>query len=380
MSLEQQPRIAAGPYALSEASSFTLDLIRTIAAQLVLVGHSISILGLLPWLQPPHFAYIQNIAVVVFFLLSGLLISYSVFSRPQWPTFTSYLIDRFARIYSGLIPALIFIAIADGAIIYGLKGDYQYWSGYSVLDFVGNALMLQDYPGLGSALGITSFGSARVLWTLAVEWWLYMLFGWLVLSRARGLGFWIVLALLLPVPLYNVIAGRGDGLTSMWMIGLGCCLALRSNALRLPSVRTGWLLFLGLGLIACARIVATKDAYDLLFAVLSAFALTTLILVLDSSALRIPAALERLVRFTADYSFTLYLVHLSVIALLLNFTGGLSPWAVFGVLFVASNIAAALLALKTEMQHRKLRRLLKRKLDPAPAPAGQAPELKERTP
>jgi peptidoglycan/LPS O-acetylase OafA/YrhL len=206
-----------------------------------------------------------------------------------------------------------------------------------------------------------------------------MVFGWIVLSRARGFGFWIVLALLLPVPLYNVIAGRGDGLTAMWMIGLGCCLALRSNVLRIPGARSGWLLCLTLGLIASARIIVTKDAYDLLFAALSAFALTTLILVLDSTAPRIPPALERLVRFTADYSFTLYLVHLSVIALLLNFTAALSPWARFGVLFVAANIAAALLALKTEMQHRKLRLLLKRKLEPASPVAGhKATELKER--
>ena len=365
MSLEQQPRVETGPYALSHASSFALDLTRTVAAQLVLVGHSISILGLLPWLQPPHFAYIQNIAVVVFFLLSGLLISYSVLSRASRPTFNDYLVDRVARIYSGLIPALIFIAIVDGAILYDVKGDYDYWSGYSPLDFVGNALMLQDYPVLGSVLGITSFGSARVLWTLAIEWWLYLLFGWIALKRSRGLGFWIGLVLLLPVPLYNVIGGRGDGLTAMWVLGLGCCLALRADVLRLRSPRAGWLLFLAFSLLACARIAVTKDAYDLLFAVLSASALTTLVLLLDSTAPRIPATLERVVRFTADYSFTLYLVHLSVIALLLNFADGLSSWAAFGVLFVAVNVASALLALKTEMQHRKLRRFLKAKFQGA---------------
>lgn len=367
MSLEQPPRVESGSYALSHASSFALDLIRTVAAQLVLVGHAISILGLLPGLQPPHFAYIQNIAVVVFFLLSGLLISYSVFSRLQRPTFTSYLIDRFARIYSGLIPAIIFIALIDAVTIYVVRGAYDFWNGYSPLDFVGNVLMLQDYPGIGPALGITSFGSARVLWTLAVEWWLYLLFGWVVLNRTRGIRFWIGFALLLPVPLYNVIGGRGDGLTAMWIIGLCCCLILRAGHLRTINLRMGWFAFLALAFIAGARVFITKDAYDLLFALLSASALTTLVLLLDQAPLRIPVALERAVRFTADFSFTLYLVHLSVISLLLNFTIGLSGWATFALLFVAANVASALLALGTEMKHRNLRRFLKRKLQPSHA-------------
>ena len=38
MSFEQKPSITEGPYAISGASSFALDLIRTIAAQLVLVS------------------------------------------------------------------------------------------------------------------------------------------------------------------------------------------------------------------------------------------------------------------------------------------------------------------------------------------------------
>lgn len=360
MSLEQQPDSLAGPYALSPASSFALDLIRTLAAQTVVVGHSILILGLLPFLRPPHFAYIQNVAVVVFFLLSGLLISYSVLTRPERSSFTVYFIDRFARIYSGLVPALLFIAVVDGLLIY-LGADYVQWEGYSWLDLVGNVVMLQDYPILGPQLGITSFGTARVLWTLAIEWWLYLLFGWLVLSRMRGVRFWIGVVVLLPVPLYNVIGGRGDGLTAMWVIGLMCCLALRTNLLRVTNATGGWLLVLVLASLAGARLWLTKDAYDLLFAVMTASAMVTLIAILDTTQPQVPRWLQRSVGFAADYSFTLYLVHLSIIAFVLFATEGLSSWPTFLLIMVVANVVAALLALKTEMQHRRLRRFIKLK-------------------
>lgn len=366
MSFEQKPTVATGPYALSEASSFALDLIRTIAAQLVLVGHAISLLGLMPWLQPPQFAYIQNLAVVVFFLLSGLLISYSVLSRAQKPTFQSYLIDRFSRIYSGLVPALIFIAAVDWLIIRA-GWEYPYPEGFSLMDFIGNLLMLQDYPGIGTVLGISSFGTGRVLWTLAVEWWLYLLFGWVLLSRRSGPVFWLGLAVLLPVPLYNVVGGRGDGLTAMWILGLGCCLVLRSSLIH--RIGGDWRLCLGFALLAAARVYYTKDAYDLLFSAFAAASLTTLIVTLDVRRPQLPRMLTSIVRFAADYSFTLYLVHLTVIAAVLPLTLHLGNWVTLAVLFAAANIVAALLALGTEMRHRQLRHFLKRRFAPQGAVA-----------
>ena len=359
MSFEQKPSITEGPYAISGASSFALDLIRTIAAQLVLVGHVISVLGLLPHLQPPHFAYMQNVAVVVFFLLSGLLISYSVFSRREKPTFTSYLIDRFARIYSGLLPALLFIAIVDWVIISRGWG-YAYADGYSVIDFVGNTLMLQDFPLLGSVWGITSFGSGRVLWTLAVEWWLYLIFGWLVLAPRTGPGFWIGLLILLPVPLYNAIGGRGDGLTAMWVAGLACCLILRGELITFNAAWRGWLLCCAFAILAVTRLYLTKDAYDLLFAVLAGASLVTLIALLDFTQPKVPRPIGRVVKFAADYSFTLYLIHLSVMEVSLALMSNVSPWVAFGLTFLSANVAAALLALGTEMQHHQLRKYLKR--------------------
>ena len=53
----------------------------------------------------------QNLGVVVFFLLSGLLIPYTVVRNKNRGGYSwgHFFIDRFARIYSGYLPGLIVI-------------------------------------------------------------------------------------------------------------------------------------------------------------------------------------------------------------------------------------------------------------------------------
>lgn len=356
MSIEQPPRVNRGPYAFSPASSFALDVIRVAAAQTVLIGHSLDMLGLLPGARPPNFVYIQNVAVAVFFILSGLLISYSLLSRPQKPTFETYFLDRFSRLYVGLLPALFVIAAIDGALL--LSGyEYAFWNGYSITDFVGNVLMMQDFPVLGEVLGITSFGSGRVLWTLAVEWWIYMLFGWTLLMRGSS-RFWIGFVLLLPVPLYN-LGGRGDGLTVMWGLGVLCCLALRSNRAHIRRRSVGWSLVSFFTVLAAIRICITKDAYDLLFAALAAGALFALLLTLDAGKPDVPERLRRSVKVCADYSFTLYLLHLSVARAVMAASDDMNSWGKFCLIVVISNCVSALVAMPTEMRHSQFRDFLK---------------------
>src|ERR1700754_2629741 len=89
------------------AASPLLDLIRLVAAQAVCFGHAISYFNVAPWLQPPYAPYMQNVAVEVFFVLSGFLIAYTL---ERTPTFAEYAVDRFARIYSAYLPCLFVVA------------------------------------------------------------------------------------------------------------------------------------------------------------------------------------------------------------------------------------------------------------------------------
>ena len=54
-------------FTLTEASSLSLNILRLIAAQLVLVGHEINALKLTSWLKFSNGIYIQFVAIVIFF-------------------------------------------------------------------------------------------------------------------------------------------------------------------------------------------------------------------------------------------------------------------------------------------------------------------------
>lgn len=95
-------------------ASFALDLLRVFAAELVCIFHAIAFFKV-DWLRNPHLPPMQNFGVCVFFVLSGFLIAYTLMKKSEDPDygFPDYLIDRVARIYSGWVPALIFVAVVD---------------------------------------------------------------------------------------------------------------------------------------------------------------------------------------------------------------------------------------------------------------------------
>lgn len=176
-------------YFLTENSSISLNIIRTIASQMVIIGHGISFMGILLFLQYPNFPWFQNIAVIIFFLLSGFLISFTSYKKKSTDyKFTNFFIDRFSRIFIFYIPALFFIILFNYITIQILH-DITYENNYNLNTFINNIFMLQDtYPitinifGL-RIFGLTSFGDARPLWTINVVWWIYMVFGWCLLGR-----------------------------------------------------------------------------------------------------------------------------------------------------------------------------------------------------
>ena len=165
-------------------------------------------------------------AVVVFFVLSGYLIGGSVFrslDQGRW-SWKSYLTHRFVRLWLVLIPALVLCAFWDTARIAlgGARGAgllaAAHAEGVTLKLFLSNVFFLQS-------VRTTTFGSDRVLWSLAAEFWYYMLFplGLLALRRsvavrarvAYAAGFLVIAAFvgrpligLFPVWLYGVLLAR----------------------------------------------------------------------------------------------------------------------------------------------------------------------------
>jgi peptidoglycan/LPS O-acetylase OafA/YrhL len=208
--------------------SVFLDVSRGIAAQLVLVEHLLTSLGYKE-------VFVGSFGVVVFFLLSGFLIAMSVDRDIESNRFTlwKYIVGRFSRIFTLYIPVLMFVILLDlVSIFYGGsmldKVDHNLTFG----NLVGSIFMLQQNPisEIGSQifgldwLAIKPFGSARPIWTVAIEWWIYVFFGFLVAyflgeRRTNPLALFVFLFSAL-VAGFNLVTGIGHNLTMIWFLGV----------------------------------------------------------------------------------------------------------------------------------------------------------------
>ena len=82
---------------LSDPASISLDLMRLILAQIVVLGHAASFNGLFPELFPPNFPWIQSIAVVGFVVSNVIAIIIAVPTEMKYHKLSKFLKLRFIR-------------------------------------------------------------------------------------------------------------------------------------------------------------------------------------------------------------------------------------------------------------------------------------------
>jgi peptidoglycan/LPS O-acetylase OafA/YrhL len=170
-----------------------LDLSRGLAALFVTLGHLRGFVFVdLYTAHHPGFVWsafyfvtsFGKQAVMIFFVLSGFLVGGAVISRAeagQWSWY-DYLITRMTRLWIVLLPALLLTILWDnlGIAITGssfYQGGMQWYlsgpmpdpSKYNVATFFGNLAFLQN-------IAVPPFGTNGPLWSLANEFWYYLLF------------------------------------------------------------------------------------------------------------------------------------------------------------------------------------------------------------
>ncbi len=372
------------PNPIGRRESSYLDWVRILSAQAVVIGHYGSWVGgddtLLGGRVP-----IQDLGVVVFFILSGYLIASTLNNKlaadPGYG-FSDFFIDRFSRIYVTFVPALLLVLGLDAYS--AAHGNYLHAAAFNAYQFVGNLLMLQDFPlfsilrriasGAGPWL-VTSFGSARPFWTLAVEWWLYMFFGWFVLVHLRGSArSWrdgLVLAGLAFVPVMHATVSRGAGLTLFWALGALAAVALANvsqtliGRRRLVAIAAGALVF------AVARFAVARQFYDLQGVVFVAIAFVAGLYLARSGGGSAPrretGGSGDAVSVLAGAAFALYAVHYSVMEFALAVFPAVPRLNLAVVAFFASQALAVAIYLVFDRRHRTVARALKARWTPLAA-------------
>ena len=362
----------------SDRSAY-LDVARGVSAQLVVVGHALNLAfagtmteptasGL--WGPRSGVFYVAELGVVVFFVLSGFLVTLTTRRKLTRPTYglREYVVERAVRIFVPFVPALALIVAADSVLL--RSGSEFVHVDLRPGTVVSNLAMLQGNMVTARLASATDadllrfkVGSADPFWSVALEWWLYLAFGLVALAvlrkRALGVLSWLVLIFATLTFLERA------GLVVAWMVGMGYAW---SDARLVTLGRATHLGIAVAGLAVAATLLsAGTSPYHWLVAGALAVALLSGYHVARHAARSAPAAVLRSAAFVADYSYSLYLVHFSLMIYLLargpRDSGAVAPsWS----LVLLANVAGAGFWWLFERHHVAVRRFVMARVDRRP--------------
>ena len=219
--------------------------------------------------------------------------------------------------------------------------------------------MFQSFPFINS-FGIESFGSARPFWTVAIEFWFYIFFGILFYSKHIKFNLLIILLMIISfVYVFININGRGIGLSIYWFFGF--LVALINSRFDLKLKKNQYTLIIVLHIIILLyRMIQYHSIYDVGVALIfSSFLFFLLNYQEGNNKVLNSKVFSKLSDFFASYSYSLYLVHYSLIIIFKQLFKENLNVSHFVLIFILVNITAYLFYLIFEKNNYKLRTRLK---------------------
>jgi peptidoglycan/LPS O-acetylase OafA/YrhL len=388
--MEQKNQPSHLDFRMSKSQELLLDIVRVCMAQFIVLNH---FLGLI---HSKSGMGLGGLRVTVFFMLSGFLIFATTWRRKDSGySFKDYMIDRSARLWVCLIPALIFSAVIADMTMDMPK--YPAGDAAGLVQFIGNLLMLEDYPlfqilrrlGIDSVYFIQPYAAAEPYWTLPIEFWLYVVFGFLFffvfMRQGRpSIGALALMGVALPAVLYHTATGYGQCLALVWALGcLGPWAVSADRKLQrylAISDRFAFVLVIGWTLLCVALIVLRGlsrqlNFYEFQTVLFLAGFLMGLIWLTGRIDIDKVAPFSSFVRWLAKQSYALYLTHNAVLTLYITYTGYDFSVSEALLLIIGCNVAAMPFYFLFDRYHKNVARWL-RTLPGLRAPAAMASPLK----
>jgi peptidoglycan/LPS O-acetylase OafA/YrhL len=329
---------------LSSGQSTIIHWWRFACSQMVLLSH---LLVFFQW--EIGLIAMGSYAVLIFFVLSGFLIARSVqhnYLHQKEYSFRTYLRDRFFRIYPPFIAALVLVFVLD-IIAFEMGGRYYSLEKYLINFFI-NIGQLQEFPPatfLNEHYMIELFrfqimGTDIPLWTISIEWWLYVFYGYLMFKIIRNPitkpQHWILLLALSLTPLYYMFISTrmSKGLTLFWFLGtIIATSGLKSTAFLTRKTFALSLLIMTAG--TCCFFWMGYNGAILLFFLGLYFLMQHGNIQVKSIEKTLPLA-----RLMAGYSYSLYLIHYSLIVFIMAMIPLKYSVAEFWLIFIFVNLSA----------------------------------------
>lgn len=306
---------------MARGLSLYLDLIRFLAAMLVLLSHFAY-----PRFSRGDYMIIRDYnlgsdAVVLFFVLSGFVIAFCAAEKDR--TLKSFAFNRATRIYSVAIPALILTFVFDRIGAFYAPKNYDGWF-YNAMPFWEHMLRGITFTNEWDWF-VARIGTNGPYWSLSYEVGYYILFGIAVyLSGARRIAllvaavlmFGLKIMLLMPAWLlgvwaYHVLKRKSDAPenpTRWWIIAaLMWVIYIQAQAVEAPEYMLYFtILAIGAEWESWLRF-SDEFIWNGFIGVLFAVHIIAMGKALASTAGNWPAA--RSIRWLAGGSFSIYVLH-----------------------------------------------------------------------
>ncbi len=300
-----------------------LNLIRAIAATLVLVSHAWPIANGVGTIEPLKLATghtLGSISVFVFFAISGFLITMSFERSSSW---VSFMVARVLRLLPGLVVSLLLVALIMGPLVTTL-GLLAYYTAPETWTFIlRNTTLVFLQFGLPGVFLDNAYPEVEgSIWTLIYEVICYLgvfALGMLGILR-RGVLAAVVFAAYLALWLWSEHTGIDNTrlahlqmLSLPFVIGAGLYLLRRFIVLSLPLAGLLWALVW-----VVAQTPLAGVGYDLM-----------LMLALSYSVFwlgYIPGGPLRAYNRIGDYSYGIYIYAFPLQGLMIWWHGSQTPW------------------------------------------------------
>lgn len=307
---------------MTATKSFFLHFIRWFSALMVVLGHT-RMVGKQILTNSDYSGFYTNVicsydhsSVVIFFVLSGYVIYYTSkkYNLNDKYSVKKYVVDRFSRIYSLLIPAIFFTCILDiiGYKIFpAIYHNNEFIPQKNIIfRFIWNLFSMQGTWGPRIQMG-----SNAALWSIGYEFSFYLIFTIFIYYGIKIFNKWkgvllLALFLLIKGPLIF-------GYLIIWILGCLSCYFAEKKSIKI-NIFLYILLFIFLlvfkYLLYNLQILSINNEYiqDLIYGfIFSVF------LFLDFKKIKLKESWKKYIinknKIIADFSFTLYGIHLPLV-------------------------------------------------------------------